>query len=372
MIKKVRSFPRQIMHCLLVALALSSFYGCGAAGRGGVSPSSTTAQGFQSVSVTVAPLAAEIRAGDTQQFSAIVSGTVQVPVGAAPPASATPMDRLLPFPNPIRSRPATQGVVWSINGVPGGNAAMGTISAQGLYTSPAVLPTLNAIEVNAASAAEPSVSETALLTLYNPIPAVTKVTPAKVPVGTFSLTISGRGFVPGAQVLFAGIPLETTFSTSTKLIATGAATQAQVGSAQVLVTNPEPGSAKSAALIVQVAAAPPTSTQPVAAPSTTWNPAVLGVPWASDFTSIASNQINVKTDSRLKIRAIGDGATDDTAAVRAAIQLASSSGGGVVYFPVGDYKIITPSSSSRGNPLAGAFTGHFARRQFDHVANLCE
>ncbi len=87
------------------------------------------------------------------------------------------------------------------------------------------------------------------------------------------------------------------------------------------------------------------------ASNTTWNPAVLGVPWASDFTSIAANEINVKTDPRLKVNAIGDGVTDDTAAVRAAIQLVSSSGGGAVYFPTGDYKIVTASDALKGAPL---------------------
>jgi parallel beta-helix repeat protein len=85
--------------------------------------------------------------------------------------------------------------------------------------------------------------------------------------------------------------------------------------------------------------------------TTSWNPAVLGVSWASDFTSIAANQIDVKTDPRLSVKARGDGATDDTVAIRAAIQLASSTGGGVVYFPTGDYKILAPSNSVRGTPL---------------------
>jgi parallel beta-helix repeat protein len=79
--------------------------------------------------------------------------------------------------------------------------------------------------------------------------------------------------------------------------------------------------------------------------TTSWNPAVLGVSWASDFTSIAANQIDVKMDPRLSVKARGDGATDDTAAIRAAIQLASSTGGGVVYFPTGDYGILAPSHS---------------------------
>ena len=83
-----------------------------------------------------------------------------------------------------------------------------------------------------------------------------------------------------------------------------------------------------------------------------WDPSVLGVPWAGDFNPIAANEINVKTDSRLKTKAVGNGAADDTAAIRAAIQLASASGGGVVYFPVGDYKIIAPSNSPQASPIA--------------------
>ena len=83
-----------------------------------------------------------------------------------------------------------------------------------------------------------------------------------------------------------------------------------------------------------------------------WDPAILGVPWAKDFLSIAANQINVRTDPRLPVRATGDGNTDDAAAVGAAIRIASASGGGTVYFPAGDYKIVTFSDPKRGNPLA--------------------
>lgn len=355
--KTAKPFRQRIMHCLALLLGVSSLYGCG--GVGGGRASSPTSRPSQSLSVTVSPLAADLRAGDTQQFSATVSGSVPATVGPTfLPASARTAFADRPersHPGRIRPRPATLKVIWSINGVPWGNAAVGTINTKGLYTSPTILPTPNAIEVTAASEAEPSVSETALLTLYNPVPAATVVTPAKIQIGAFSLTVSGRSFVKGAQVSFAGIPLKTTFNSSSKLIAAGSASQTQVGNAQVLVTNPEPGSTRSASLIVQVVpklvTAPPTPPQPGTPPSTTWNPAVLGVPWASDFTSIAANQVDVKKDPRLKVNAKGDGVTDDTSAVRAAIQIASSLGGGVVYFPVGDYKIIAPSNAVRGNPL---------------------
>ena len=69
---------------------------------------------------------------------------------------------------------------------------------------------------------------------------------------------------------------------------------------------------------------------------------------------MASNEVNVKTDPRLKSRAIGDGASDDTAAIRDAIRLASSTAsGGVVYFPAGDYLITTPSGTVSPSGVGG-------------------
>ena len=351
MIKTQKSLTHRIMHCLVLLLSLSLLYGCGAVTRGTPSSSSTGTQPSRSLSVTIAPLAAEIRAGDEQQFSATVSGNLPRPVVGGLPAKPRPSPvfrsegrhfRLLP------ASTAAKGVIWSVNGIPGGNSAVGTISVKGLYNSPSTVPTTNAVEVTATSADEPISSQTALLTLFNPVPIVTSVKPSKVPVGPIKLTIGGQGFVEGAKVLFAGASLPTSFVSSTQLLATGVASQS--GVAQVLVSNPQPGSATSSAVLtVQVTAPQPVSTPP--GTTQTWNPAALGVSWASDFTSIAANQIDVKKDPRLRVKAAGNGTTDDTSAIRAAIQLASSSGGGMVYFPAGDYKIVAPSDSSRGNPL---------------------
>jgi parallel beta-helix repeat protein len=82
-----------------------------------------------------------------------------------------------------------------------------------------------------------------------------------------------------------------------------------------------------------------------------WNPSNLGVPWATDFRQIAANEINVRTDWRMHGKAKGDGVTDDTSAITDAIRIASSSGGGVVYFPAGDYEITTRSDPTKGTPL---------------------
>src|SRR5258708_2116412 len=60
------------------------------------------------VAVSITPQSAEIGASGTQQFAATVTGTTNV------------------------------AVTWSVDGVAGGNAQFGTISATGLYTAPSI------------------------------------------------------------------------------------------------------------------------------------------------------------------------------------------------------------------------------------------
>jgi len=66
------------------------------------------------------------------------------------------------------------------------------------------------------------------------------------------------------------------------------------------------------------------------------DPFGVGVPWGADFT-FYTNVYNVKTDSRLYQHAVGNGTTDDTAALLAAMNVAHAAGGGVVYLPTGTY-----------------------------------
>ncbi len=65
----------------------------------------------------------------------------------------------------------------------------------------------------------------------------------------------------------------------------------------------------------------------------------LGVPWASKFT-FYTNVYNVKTDSRLALKAVGNGLADDQPAIQAAILQANKDGGGIVYLPAGTYKLL--------------------------------
>ena len=81
-------------------LAILVWSGCG--GSMNVGGSSSTSNG-----VVITPAGMTLRAGDSTQFSAKVTGN------------------------------ANQSVSWSVNGVPTGNATVGTIDATGKYKAPA-------------------------------------------------------------------------------------------------------------------------------------------------------------------------------------------------------------------------------------------
>jgi uncharacterized protein (DUF1800 family) len=172
--------------------------------------------------VTVTPATAAVRAGVTQAFAAAVTGN------------------------------ANTSVTWSVNSVAGGNATTGTIDTTGLYTAPVNLPTPNTITVTATSAADTTKTGTSALTLENPVPVLTAVSPNTIAPGSFSLTLNGSGFIKTSAVTFGGQALTAMYVSWTELQAVGTATVAQVGSVPVVVQNPDPGAAASSSLTATV------------------------------------------------------------------------------------------------------------------------
>jgi hypothetical protein len=172
------------------------------------------------ITVTVSPASAALRAGATRGFSVTVAGS------------------------------SNTAVTWEVNGVAGGAASTGTISATGLYTAPSTIPASNTVTVLAMSSANSSATGSSTLTLQNPVPVLTGIAPASVPAGAFAITVNGNGFVSGAEVLLAGAPLATNFVSSSQLTASG--TESSAGTFAVAVTNPNPGSATSASQNLQV------------------------------------------------------------------------------------------------------------------------
>jgi hypothetical protein len=104
---------------------------------------------------------------------------------------------------------------------------------------------------------------TATLTVTNPAPFLTSLSPISATAGgpAFTLTVNGTNFVAGSTVHWNGTPRTTTFVNDTQLLAAiTAADIATVGTASVTVVNPAPGGGESNALpfeIVEFGPAPP-------------------------------------------------------------------------------------------------------------------
>jgi hypothetical protein len=66
---------------------------------------------------------------------------------------------------------ANTAVTWEVEGIPGGNATVGTVTSSGVYTAPASPPADGAaVTVSAVSVADASVTATSTLTITAPAP----------------------------------------------------------------------------------------------------------------------------------------------------------------------------------------------------------
>ena len=145
----------------IVLVTFLWFAGCGGGGSS-ASPSSPP----PAVVVSLSPANATLFPGQTQQFTAVVSGS------------------------------ANQAVNWSVNGTAGGNAALGTISASGLYTAPQNLPASLAVTIGAASQADPSATGSATVSFASDLVVNLSPNSASVAVGgtqNFTASVTGSG-----------------------------------------------------------------------------------------------------------------------------------------------------------------------------------
>jgi uncharacterized protein (DUF1800 family) len=147
-------------------------------------------------------------------------------------------------------------LIWSVNGVAGGNAQIGTINAKGVYTAPAIVPNPNLVVVQATSVDNPNVVTIVNVQVLNPVPILLNATPSTVNIGASSVVLTGGSFINGATVLENGSPIPTQFNSATQLTATVDPTVAGPFDLQVL--NPDPGAAVSADVVEQVPGTPPT------------------------------------------------------------------------------------------------------------------
>jgi hypothetical protein len=117
------------------------------------------------VSVAISPTSASMTIGSRQQFTATVTGAEK-----------------------------STSVVWSVNGINGGSVALGTISSGGLYTAPGKMPSPASVTVRATSAADPTKSAQATVTILQGITVTVSPATATLTAGqTLQLTASVTG-----------------------------------------------------------------------------------------------------------------------------------------------------------------------------------
>ena len=105
-----------------------------------------------------------------------------------------------------------------------------------------------------------SITETVPITLNNPLPALTSLSPITATVGSpaFTLTVAGAGFVADSQVYWNGSVRPTTFAGNTQLQAAISASDVNItGTLSVTVVNLAPGGGTSNALPFTVVSGPP-------------------------------------------------------------------------------------------------------------------
>jgi len=187
------------------------------------------------VNVTVSPASASVRIGESQTFTATVTG-------------------------------ASGGVTWRVNDILGGDAIVGTIDSSGWYVPPSAVPNPSVVTVRATSVSSPTVSGTAAVTIVQPSPPPPPPVPVTITISPtssalrirqsqqFSATVVGatntakiwkvNGIVGGngtiGTISTAGLyraPSKVTSTIAVVVSATASADQTKVASATVTVSR---------------------------------------------------------------------------------------------------------------------------------------
>src|SRR6185437_6289423 len=133
---------------------------------------SATVTVSKAAAVSVSPLTATVPAGKTQQFTATVTGASNVAVS------------------------------WTVNKVAGGNTTVGTVSATGLYTAPAAVPSPAAVTVAATSKEDSTKSGSATVTVSKPSTGFSISSLSAMTIDPLAvLTVTGTGFTPAGAAI---------------------------------------------------------------------------------------------------------------------------------------------------------------------------
>lgn len=192
----------------------------------------------------------EVDGGDDSHPDAAVEADARAPSNAAPlpvASTVTPARVEVGSPAPTVTVTGKSFVSRSVIQVDGKALTTTFVSATELKaTLPQSATTVvGALRVGVETSA-PGGGRSATLPfeVVNPAPRLSSLTPVSAPMGSpaTTLTLVGEGFTPGAEALFAGTPLATTFADPTRLTAILPSDRlGTAGSFDVAVRTPAPG-----------------------------------------------------------------------------------------------------------------------------------
>jgi hypothetical protein len=137
---------------------------------------------------------------------ATITGVAAGPtsVSVSPPTAALAPNAQVSFTVTIQGNGIfSQAVTWSVNGIIGGNASVGTITTSGAYTAPSNISALTTVSIMATTVATPTVSGTASVWLAG-MPTIISISPPQGAPGD-QIQISGIAFGSSRQtVIFSG------------------------------------------------------------------------------------------------------------------------------------------------------------------------
>jgi uncharacterized protein (DUF1800 family) len=143
-------------------------------------------------------------------------------------------------------------VIWLVNGVRGGDAKFGTIDQDGTFVAPAILPANNVVEIEAVSG---GASGKASVTLLNPTPEISSVSPKGLTYGEQTIVIDGNGFVSGSQVKMGSGVLPLKFVSHKQVSVVAKVGLVTGNTVAFTVVNPDPGGEVSLPVAIVVAPA---------------------------------------------------------------------------------------------------------------------
>jgi uncharacterized protein (DUF1800 family) len=147
--------------------------------------------------------------------------------------------------------PATT-LTWTLSGPAGSAGSLGAITSKGVYTPPAIPPSPNTVTVTATDATN-KVSGAAVITVLDPIPAITSLSTTNINTGlAYVVDVKGAGFMKSYQVMLDTAVAASNFVSGTDIQITGTSTATPGTTIAVTVVDPGTGGKTSNAVTLKV------------------------------------------------------------------------------------------------------------------------